>query len=154
MITIKNTQRSVKISLNQVKAIVSNLLTKLGYDDFDIGIWFTTNVTIKRYNARYRAKNKPTDILSFAYYTNIKPGQRISAPSPEEKNLGDLIISPEYVATAAQSYHIPFEEHLRVILVHGVCHLLGYNHKTTHEYRAMRRLEQMLLNHLNQKATL
>ena len=78
---------------------VQTILDKLGYGDFDIGIWFTTNKTIAAYNKEYRHKQGPTDILSFPYYTELKAGQKIRPTSPDETNLGDLIISLEFVMT-------------------------------------------------------
>ena len=148
MITIKNTQRAIKIPINQVKNTVVQVLKKLGYQDFDIGIWFTTDRTIKKYNKQYRKIDKPTDILSFAYHTNIKPDQKIKAATPDDKNLGDLIISAEYIARAARSFGTPFTEHLDMIIVHGICHLIGHDHENTRDYHTMARVEKTLLQEL------
>lgn len=148
MITIKNTQRTIKIPVNQVKNTVTQVLKKLEYQNFDIGIWFTTNKTIRRYNQKYRMINKPTDILSFPYHTNIIAGKTIIARTPDDKNLGDLIISAEYIARAARSFNIPLAAHLNVILVHGICHLIGYDHENTRDYHKMARVEKSLLCYL------
>ena len=56
--------------------MVQRLLDELGYSDFDIGIWFTTNKTIGHFKELYRGKSAPTDILSFPYHTHIKAGQK------------------------------------------------------------------------------
>ena len=145
MITIKNTQRTINIPATKVKAIVARVLKKLEYTDFDIGIWFTTDKTIRRYNKQYRAINRPTDILSFPYHTEIKPKTKIIARTSDDKNLGDLIISAEYIARAASSFNIPLADHLNIILVHGICHLLGYDHETEQDYQQMAQLEKKLL---------
>jgi probable rRNA maturation factor len=63
MINFKNSQRSIHIDAAQLKKDVQTFLTALGYDNFDLGIWITTNATIKKYNRDYRHKDKPTDIL-------------------------------------------------------------------------------------------
>ena len=94
MITIKNTQRTIPIDQLYITEVAQIILEELGYKDFDLGIWFTTNATIRTYNRTYRHKDKATDILSFAYHTDLKAGQKIKVKDADDKNLGDLIISP------------------------------------------------------------
>lgn len=148
MILIKNSQRKIPISVTQLKKDAQAILDTLGYSDFDLGIWLTTNRTIHRYNRDYRHKDKPTDILSFPFYPDLKAGERIVAATDEEKNLGDLIISLEYVQTAAHNLGVPFYEHIQMLLVHGICHLLGYDHIKDEDYGVMHKKEQTLLKKL------
>lgn len=143
-IAIKNTQRAVPLNRSEIKKIVRVCLTELGYADFDIGIWFTTSATIQKYNAQYRNKDNPTDILSFAYHPELKPGQRIVVTMPEDRNLGDLILCPTYIEKKAPEYGHSFNKHLQMLLIHGICHLLGYDHETDKDYKKMATLEQQL----------
>ncbi len=145
MILIKNTQRKIKINTKKIKDDVEKMLHVLGYQDFDLGIWFTTNQTIQRYNKKYRKKDKPTDILSFPYHTDLKPGQEIKVKEDEDKNLGDLIISLEFAQKDVKKLKKSIVEHLQILLVHGIAHLLGYDHKTQKKYRQMQKFENMLL---------
>ena len=145
MITIKNSQRTIKINISQLKADAQKILRALDYADFDLGIWITTNKTIRHYNKTYRKKDKATDILSFSYHSDIKPGQRIVAQTEEDKNLGDLIISAEYVVHHLKDSDVTLDERMRVLLVHGICHLLGYEHATDAQYEQMHKLETKLL---------
>jgi rRNA maturation RNase YbeY len=149
MITIKNTQRKINIDTEQLKRDAQTILNALDYADYDLGIWLTTNKTIHRYNVTYRKKDKPTDILSFPFHTDLKAGERIKPASEDDKNLGDLIISPEYIQKAAQELNTPFEKRLQVLLVHGICHLLGYDHITDHDYNIMKKKERFLLEKLH-----
>jgi len=135
MIKIINKQRKIKVDTKKVKSNIQKILDFLGYSDFDIGIMFTTNQTIKKYNKKYRDKDKPTDILSFPYHTNLKPGQKIKIKNPEDKNLGDIIISLEQIEA----------DHLNRILVHGIAHLLGHDHKTEKQHKTMTQFERKLL---------
>ena len=96
VIRIKNTQRKIKIDTKKIESDIQRMLDIAGYSDFDIGVWFTTNKTIRAYNKKYRQKDKPTDILSFPYHTSLKPGDAIQVKDPEDKNLGDIIISLEF----------------------------------------------------------
>lgn len=146
MILIKNTQRLVPVDKINIQQTVQKILHILGYTDFDIGIWFTTNQTIRKYNQQYRHKDTPTDVLSFPYYPELQAGKKIIAKIPDEKNLGDLIISPAYVQKDAREQNISFEKRMNIILVHGVCHLLGYDHINDADYKIMRAKEQKILD--------
>ena len=148
MILIRNSQRKITVDTKKVERDARTILAALKYADFDVGIWLTTNATIQKYNAQYRHKNKPTDILSFPYHPDLKAGERIVPASDEDKNLGDLIIAPEYVAQDAQKLGTTFEKRMQVLLVHGICHLLGYDHITDADYKVMHRKELALLKKL------
>lgn len=148
MISIKNRQRKIPINSDQLHKQVQLLLDALHYADFDIGILITTNKTIHTYNRVYRHKDKPTDILSFPYHPELLAGKRIRVRTFEDKNLGDLIISAEYVVKESEKYRVTFEERMRILLVHGICHLLGYDHIEDADYRRMRAKEAWLLKKL------
>lgn len=148
MITIKNTQRTIVYNTKNLRRDVGIILKYLKYDTFDIGIWLTTNKTIRFYNREYRKKDNATDILSFGYHPHIQAGERIIARSPEDKNLGDLIISMEYVKKAADELGVSLAERMQVLIVHGICHLLGYDHEQDADYEVMHAKEKELLKHL------
>ena len=120
MITIHNTQRKITIDTTKFKQDTQKLLDLLDYPDFDLGIWLTTDRTIREYNRNYRNKDKATDILSFSFHPKLQAGKRITVKTADDKNLGDLIISLEYVKRDADRLEVPFKNHLRRLLVHGV----------------------------------
>lgn len=152
MITIINKQRSIPIDKKMITATVQRILSFLQYDSFDLGIMFVNNKTMQQYNNQYRGKDKPTDILSFPFYPELKAGERIMAKTDEEKNLGDLIIAPIYVVADAERYEQTYNERMRVLLVHGICHLLGHDHETDEEYETMHVQEEQILDYLKQEA--
>lgn len=145
MIVIKNSTKKIQINEKSMREKAQIMLESLGYSDFDLGIFLTTNQTIRRYNAQFRHKDKATDILSFPFYPELKPGERIIAQSPEEQNLGDLIISLEYVQHDAANWGQSFEERMDILLAHGIAHLLNYDHITEEEYASMQIIEKKLL---------
>lgn len=145
MILINNRQRKIKINTKKLQHNAQIILDALKYPDFDLGILLTTNKAIQKYNAAYRNKDKPTDILSFPHHPELQAGKRIKIHSDDDKNLGDLILSLEYIQKAANDLAISFEEHMKVLLVHGICHLLGYDHIKDEDYKVMRRRELNLL---------
>jgi len=149
MITIKQTQRSINFSTSVFKKKAEFILSELGYKDFDLGIWLTTNKTIQKYNQLYRNKNTPTDVLSFPYHTELKAGQVIKVKQDEDKNLGDLIMSVAYVLENKKELPGDFTARMDRLLVHGICHLLGYDHIKDSDYKKMITLENKLLKSLN-----
>ena len=152
MITLKNTQRNISIDRERTLKTIRGILEFLKYENFDIGVWFTTNRTIQNYNKIYRNKNKPTDILSFSYHSYSKPGQRIKPSTPDDANLGDLIISPAYIHKSALGLQQNFADRLDVLLVHGILHLIGYDHEKDEDYKIMHRKELEILRNLKKNS--
>jgi rRNA maturation RNase YbeY len=152
MITIKNNQRTIKVNTKLLKQQAQTLLDMLDYSDFDLGIMLVSDVAMQKYNATYRHKDKPTDILSFAHHSDIKAGERIVISDDEdEKNLGDLIIAPAYVQADAKRLRTTFGRRMERLLVHGICHLLGYDHERDEDYTIMLKKEMVLLRKLRNK---
>lgn len=148
MILIRTKLRNIRVDKNKLKKIIQTMLEVLDYQDFDIGILLTTNATIRKYNRDFRNKDCPTDILSFPFHPEINAGQRIEIKSPEDKNLGDIIISLEYVEQKAPEWNRTFEQHLKVLFAHGIAHLLNYDHQTDEEFKVMNKVEKKLLKAL------
>ena len=148
MITVKTTQRKIKVNLEKLKKDARTVLGLLNYHDFVLNIFLTTNKTIRAYNKKFRDIDKPTDILSFPFYPNLKPGEHIVPTVQDDKNLGDIIISLEYVQKNAKKLKTTIDDRLQALLVHGICHLIGYDHKTEEEYKQMQEKERWLLKHL------
>lgn len=148
MITIRNTQRKISIDVEKLHQDAQVILNALRYHDYDLGIWLASDIRIRAYNRDYRNKDKVTDILSFPYHTELKAGERIVPRSPEDRNLGDLIIAPNYVHHDLARWNQSFEKRMQVLLVHGICHLLGYDHIKDEDYKVMKRKEVTLLKKL------
>jgi rRNA maturation RNase YbeY len=151
MINIQNKQRKFDIKNFKIEKKLNFLLDVLGYKKYDLGLLITTNKTIQNYNQTYRQKDKPTDILSFPYHPHLKAGEKIVVKQPEDKNLGDMIISLEYVEKDAKNLDVTFLDRLDVLLVHGICHLLGYDHIIDADYLVMKEEEERLLELLRKK---
>ncbi len=148
MITIKNTQRKYQINIEQLRLTAQLILNELGYSDFDLGIWLTTSKTIRIYNRDYRKKDKPTDILSFPYHVNLEPGKRIKVINEEDKNIGDIILAIDFINNLLPLFDTTLDERLRTILVHGICHLLGYSHYDPDNDKIMTKIEKKIAKKL------
>jgi probable rRNA maturation factor len=148
MIVVRNLQRKIKVDVDKLKADAQIILDTLDYSDFDLAIMLVNNKTMHAYNKEYRQQDKPTDVLSFPYHPNLKPGQRITIKEPDDRNLGDIIIAPEYVMHDLPKWKTTFEKHMQRLLVHGICHLLGYDHIKDADFKIMRKKELFLLKKL------
>lgn len=146
MVTIKNTQRRIPIDKAWLASFTTRAIAAAGYAGWGVSVWITTDRTIRSYNARFRKKDKATDILSFPFYPYLTPGQRPEAVDEDGRYLGDLIISAERVHADAQDLGVSLDERLKVLIVHGICHVLGHDHETDAEYRAMCVCEKELLS--------
>ena len=91
-------------------------------------------------NMRYRGMTGPTDVLSFGCddpCAVVNPGESVT--------LGDVVIAPEVAEAQAAEYGHTVEEELNLLLVHGVLHLLGYDHEADEDATAMQLREQSIL---------
>lgn len=150
MITVINKQRKIRVDTKQLLKDAQIVCADLGYSDFSLSIVLVNNVAMHAYNKQYRGIDKPTDVLSFPFYPHLKAGEKINARSDAEKNLGDIIIAPEYVKSDLARWEKTFEERIRILLIHGICHLLGYDHIKDSDYAIMRKEEKKLLRLLTQ----
>lgn len=145
MITITNAQRKYPVNVPMLKAAATAMLTELKYSDFDLGILICNGERMAEYNSGYRGKEGPTDILSFPYHDTLKAGERIEAESPEDKNIGDIILCPEIIEKKRHDWSRSFDDQCVVLLAHGIAHLLGHDHERDEEYVVMQALEDTLL---------
>ena len=99
---------------------------------------------LREYNRRYRGLDEPTDVLAFA--AQEKPSdQRFQAPPGTEHWLGDIVISlPRARRQATEAGHAVNDE-VRLLAVHGLLHLVGYDHAEADEERAMTALTNRIL---------
>jgi len=90
----------------------------------NLSVVFVSSAEIKKLNQKYRKKNRPTDVLSFGKTTGFK-----SSPT-------EVVICPEIVKKNAKEFGTTFKKELAKVLIHGILHILGYDHETS-EKKAM-----------------
>lgn len=103
-----------------------------GRTDYEVGLRLTTDAAIHELNRDYRKKNKPTDVLAFAQRDGRSVAHHPGALHPEL--LGDIVIS---VDTARKQAKKGLAAELLHLASHGLCHLLGYDHRDDEEERVM-----------------
>ena len=131
---------------NWVRKIVRQVLKVEGVPSpYEVSLVFTDSETVQQLNRDYRGVDEPTDVLAF--YELPHKGTQFSFAVPPDgvTRLGEVIISyPQAVAQAKEQGHSP-ERELALLIMHGILHLLGYDHEEPEEERNMRERERELL---------
>lgn len=110
----------------------------------EVTIALSSDAEVAKLNGTFRGKPMPTNVLSFP-----AGAQRHASPFGAPKQLGDIIIARETVLAEAVTLSISPSHHLVHLVVHGLLHLLGYDHETDDEAGAMEALEITILATLN-----
>ena len=116
--------------LADLKELADNLLLDKGINDAEVSITFVGNSKIKELNKTYRDKDEVTDVLSFPI---------------DEELLGEVIISLPRALEQAEDYGHSLRREVAFLMVHGLLHILGYNHKSDADKAEMRKAEEELL---------
>lgn len=128
----------------------------LGLPAVEVSVVIGDDGLLHRLNAEYRGKDKPTDVLSFPQFDGdpdaVLAALTAEAAAPEPPALGDVVISWDQVGLQAEAYGETPEQVLQRLLVHGLLHLLGYDHETGDEdARVMFAQEEACLAHLTSR---
>jgi probable rRNA maturation factor len=107
----------------------------------ELSIMVTGDERIRELNRTYRDTDAPTDVLAFAQ----SEGDQFAQPEGAPPHLGDVVISLDTAARQAGEFSIPLGDELSHLLVHGILHLLGYDHETEDEAATMRAHENAIL---------
>ena len=114
-------------------------------DDVEVAITFIDEASMAQLNATHLGKSGPTDVLSFPLET-LTPGARPATPEGgPPRNIGDIFICPAVVADNATSATVSFQDEMALMVVHGLLHLLGYDHVVDSEAEQMEQRERDLL---------
>ncbi len=127
-----------KKARGKIKKIAESALKDLGLDGREVSLLLTDDRGIKELNRKFRNINKPTDVLSF--------------PMEDPVLLGDIAISMETAERQAKVFNATLVEELGRLVIHGILHLLGYDHvKGGVQAKKMRSKEEELLSKLRAK---
>jgi len=121
-IQIENRQRKQKVRKLFLRKAARRILSVSGCPEAELSILVVDDAEIRIINRDYLQRDKPTNVISFA----MREGEGGDL-CPEL--LGDVVISAETAARDAAEAGVPFESELIFLLLHGVLHLLGYDHE-------------------------
>lgn len=145
---ILNRQRSVRLDQRSLEEFWRRLRDELGLGAAEATICLVSEAEIARMNEAFRKKKGPTDVLSFPAVKrrrpiSIEPGLNKKVRMRE---LGDIAISPAMARRNARRFGRTLASEMRILILHGVLHLLSYDHET--DRGQMKRLERKLRQRL------
>ena len=144
-ILISNRQRKVEVDCVRLRKVADLALESLGFEEAELSILLVSDRRIRELNRLYLDRNRPTDVLSFAQWEGggkrIQPGW-----------LGDVVISTETAQAQAAQRGAVLNQELDLLLVHGILHLIGYEHTgAPDEAAAMMKKQRQLLQRIRKK---
>lgn len=141
---LKRVFRSMSQERYFMELLPSCLMSAAGPLPIEISLVFVNDKTIREMNLRYRGKDKVTDVLSFPMYEFDLTNKAVF--DHDKILLGDIVISVPQALRQAEERTITLEEEVLRLAIHGMLHLLGYDHEKDKKAAAtMRRLENRLL---------
>ncbi len=120
----------------------------LGHKDFEITVTLTDGETIRQINKEHRGIDSETDVLSFPLWDRRAGEEPFENPETGCIMLGDIIISLPRLKEQAEEYGHSQKREGAYLCIHGVLHLLGYDHMVENEKQEMRAKEEELLSEL------
>jgi probable rRNA maturation factor len=139
---IVNRQRRLRVPVKELGDFLARVQNALGIAGREVTVALVGDSEIARLNRTFRRKNRATDVLSFP--ASDPAGKR--RPSAEARYLGDIAIAAGVARGNARRNRRRFRDELCVLVLHGVLHLLGYDHET--DNGRMTRLELRLRRRL------
>lgn len=142
-VLIENSQKKMMIDFQRVRHALHDILENLNCQDKEISLLFVDDDGIREINNKYLGRNYPTNVIAFSMtegeFGDINPNM-----------LGDIIISVETAFRDARNANIEFEEELDYLIIHGILHLLEYDHETSEaDAKRMKEKERELFFALN-----
>ena len=144
-IYIKNQQKAIDLDLKWLAKDLTKALLHLHLQRTELSVLFVNSRRMRALNSRYRGITKDTDVLSFPL--------RDEGLHYGPVMLGDIVISVPKALKQAKEFKVPFYDELLRLLVHGLLHLVGYDHETNlYQKKKMEKKEQELLDALKKMA--
>jgi rRNA maturation RNase YbeY len=140
-ILIEKRQKKIKISISQIKKVANQILKDLGFNDHELSILLVDNNEISYLNQKYLKRSGPTDVISFS----MQEGDFTEVNS---KLLGDVVISLDEAKSQSEKKLESFEKEVFFLLLHGILHILGYDHENKKETIKMKKMEKKLMDYL------
>lgn len=121
--------------------VANTVAHRLDLNDAEAAVALSSDKRVRALNLAYRGQDKPTNVLSF-------PANEHGAAFGARRHLGDIVLAAETVAAEAAAEGKSFRNHLQHLVVHGLLHLLSYDHETEPDALVMERLEVEILGQL------
>ena len=148
-IIINNDQKKIAIEnslLERMKQIGILTLSIAGATkNYEVSVLICDDKFIQTINKQYRKVDRPTDVLSFALFEDEDGDEPLYFSKYDKIILGDILISAERAKEQSKDFCHSFFREICYLLVHGILHLLGYNHEADSDKQIMRKIEEKVL---------
>jgi len=121
---VLNRQKKVRVAVAALEEFLEQAKEEARVGEQEVTVCLVSDAEIARMNQTFRRKRGPTDVLSFPAKAGVK-SKPAGAPF-----LGDIAIAPETARRYARQHGRKLHDELRVLILHGVLHLMGYDHET------------------------
>jgi probable rRNA maturation factor len=152
---ILNRQKKVPLAEQALTEFLGRILREVKFADAEVSIAFVSDAEIAKWNWNYRNKKGPTDVLSFPALSKRgveRHAKRKQTGAADAKStgsfLGDIAIAPETARRYAKKNGRTVDNEIRILMLHGILHLMGYDHESRSDYGQMNRIEQKLRRRL------
>jgi len=145
---ISNDQREHFVDCELLEIQSRDILFFLECGNQELSILLTDDKKIRKLNKKYRGQDRATDVLSF-------PQNEEEENKPNYHLMGDVVISTATAERQASQHGLSLEEEIVLLLIHGILHLLGFNHERSEEAYHMKKKTRELFDHIfpNKKPT-
>ena len=126
-VLLRNDHPDISIDCADIENIIEKIMNHLGCQNTEVSILLTKDKDIRLLNKEFRSIDQSTDVLSF-------PQNQDEDPSiPGEKILGDIAVSLDTAKIQANEHGLILKEEIVLLLIHGILHLLGYDHEASEQ---------------------
>ncbi len=133
--------------IDKLKSLVLIVMEKLKIENSEVSLLLCNDAVIRELNKKYRGSDTPTDVLSFSQIE----GDDEPAVTQGIRTLGDIVISLERVKENAEMENEDYENELKRVIIHGILHLLGYDHAEGEESSMIKKQEKILKDVMEEK---
>jgi len=139
-----------KLEIGWLRGVAEQVLLALGAGtDAELGLFIATGKRVKRLNRDYLGRDELTDVLAFSAREEISADHPPFVPPPDGVlHLGEVIIAYPQAEKQAEEYKHSVEREILILVVHGVLHLLGYEHDKPELELKMRAREKEVMSHV------
>ena len=139
------------LELSWLQSVAERALTAQGAGfEVELSLVIASQEGVQQLNRSYRGKDEPTDVLAFSMLPG-QPGGDFApfvAPPDGIKHIGEVIISYPQAVIQAEEHQHPAKKEIAILIIHGVLHLLGFEHDKPALERKMRAREVEILSHI------
>jgi len=141
-VQIRNNTRKFKVDKKALMNNLNSIASRIKFDcELNLDISFVSKKTMKSVNGKFRNKNSPTNVLSFS--------DKIA--NDQSKQIGEVLICPAIADEEALRDKNDFNDYVGFLLIHGILHIIGYDHKTEPEQEQMEKFEEAIFNSIEMK---